>query len=271
MNKFTKFSLTLLVAGILSACGSSGGDNNAPAPSTPGTTNTTPSTNGGTSASTNNNGGSTNTNNNGGSSNANNGGVSNSSNSMGNAFRTTDGTAFEIPKAGTYDSTLVVDGKTLPVKITGVSSGGITNIPNINLNGTAYKNFAVSGTKFSQVKFGRIEDYVFAQGNVTPAANVPATGAATYVVDGVFIADGKTATPRDHILNVDFSDKTVRGNVAPEVSVEAKISGNAFEGNATYKGNNATLEGNFYGANVEEIGGAYGSSTFSGAFGGKKQ
>lgn len=260
MKKLAKLSLTLLAAGIISACGSSGGGDNNSSPAATDTTNntgsttttpttpSTPSTPATPPAATN-------------------------TNSMGTAVRTSDGKQFDIEKAASYNTLLIVDGKTLPVAISGFRSGGFTNASGSTINGVRYNQFAVSGTKFNNVKFGVVEGYAFAQGNVTAASAIPATGTATYSVDGVLVSNnGRPTTSTDNTLNVDFANKTVNGTVAPSVSVtDAKISGNAFEGAAVYNGSSAPLKGHFYGADASELGGAYGSATFSGSFGGKKQ
>lgn len=254
MKKLTKFSLTLLTIGLLSACGSSGGGsgNNNVSPSQTANTSTdnTSSTSTNTSTTT----------------------PLKAEDKMGNAFRTTDGNSFDIKKSSTYQTQLVVDGKTLPVAMPGISSGGFTQANKATINGVTYDKFVVSGYKLGNLKFGLVDGYVFAQGNVTPESEIPTSGAATYLVNGVFIENGTFSTSNDHILNVDFANKTVNGDVAPDVRVtDAKISGNEFEGKAVYNDKSAELKGHFYGSNASEIGGAYGSSSFAGSFGGKKQ
>lgn len=285
MKTIVKFSLTLLAAGILSACGSSSdGDNNsAPTTANTATTNATTTntgtTNSGTSSNQNNPTTSTETANSGNTS-ANNPTNTNpvtpakthSPDAMGSAFRTSDSKAFDIKKAATYNAQLVVDGKTFPVSWNGIRSGGFTKLSNSTINGITYKDFTVSGTRYENTKFGHIDGYVFVQGDITSASDVPTTGAATYKVDGVFVENGTTSTSNNHILNVDFANKTVNGEVAPNVTItNANITGNAFDGNAVYNGKSAELSGHFYGPSAAELGGAYSSSSFSGAFGGKKQ
>lgn len=271
MKKIVKFSLTLLTAGIISACGSSGGgDNN----SSPSATNNTPNT---SSPSTNQKPNNTSAQNNSGNNSATKPATppsnkANSSDNMGTAFRVSDSKEFDIPKANTHRQVLEVDGKKLPVAFPGIYSGSFTDLKAATINGVAYKGFTVSGSRYSDVRFGHIDGYVFAQGNTTPESSVPTSGIATYNVDGVFVQNGQASISENHKLNVDFSNKTVNGNVAPNVTVtNAKIDGNEFDGKAVYNGKSAELEGRFYGSNASEIGGAYSSSDFSGAFGGKKQ
>ncbi|MEG9500234.1 Slam-dependent surface lipoprotein [Mannheimia indoligenes] len=254
MNKSVKFSLTLLAAGVISACGSSGGGNNTTSPAANNNTNTStnkpaPTQTTPTQPT-----------------------QTNSSDDMGTAFRVSDGKEFDIKKASTYKEVLDVDGKKLPTAFPGIYSGSITDLKAATINGIAYKGFTVSGSRYSNVRFGHIDGYVFAQGDVTPKSNIPTTGSAAYNVDGVFVQNGQVSTSENHKLNVDFANKTINGDVAPNVAVtNAKIDGNEFDGKAVHNGKSAELEGHFYGSNASEIGGAYSSSDFSGAFGGKKQ
>lgn len=272
MNKIVKFSLTLLAAGVISACGSSGGgDNN----SSPSATNNTPNTSSpSTNQKPNNN---TSNQNNSGNNSANKPATPppnkvNSSDDMGTAFRTKDSKEFDIKKADTHREILEVDGKKLPVAFPGIYSGSFTNLKAATINGISYKGFTVSGSRYSNVRFGHVDGYVFAQGNVTPESSIPKSGVATYNVDAVFVQNGQASISENHKLNIDFANKTVNGDVAPNVKVtNAKIDGNEFDGKAVHNGKSAELEGRFYGSNASEIGGAYSSSSFSGAFGGKKQ
>lgn len=264
MNKLVKFSLTLLAATVISACGSSSGgssDSNPqatpskptetkPTPTQPTTkpTTTKPTPTQPTTKPT------------------------NSDDDMGTAFRIKDSKEFDIKKAKTYKQELIVDGKKLPVSWSGIVSGGFTKLNNSTINGVTYKDFTVSGAKYESVKFGHIDGYVFSQGDVTPNAEVPKSGTATYAVDGVFVKNGSTSTSNGHTLTADFGSKTISGQIAPEVTItNAKIDGNEFEGKAVHAGKSAELEGHFYGSTAAEIGGAYSSPTFSGSFGGKKQ
>ncbi|MFA9489411.1 MULTISPECIES: Slam-dependent surface lipoprotein [unclassified Mannheimia] len=256
MKKIVKFSLTLLAACVISACGSSGGGNNSTSPAANNNTNTSvnkpaPTQTTPTQPT-----------------------QTNSSDDMGTAFRTRDSKEFEINTANTYKQVLVVDGKTFPVAWSGIVSGGFTKIPkNATINGVTYNDVTVSGTKYASSKFGHIDGYVFTQGEETPKANMPKTGTATYNVEGVFVANGQDSLDsKGHTLTVDFANKTINGDVAPNVTItNAKIDDNEFEGTAVYNGKAAELEGHFYGPDASEIGGAYSSSSFSGAFGGKKQ
>lgn len=245
MKTLAKLSLTLLAATVISACGSSSGgsdnSNSAPqaTPSQPTTVQPTRPTN--------------------------------TDDEMGTAFRTRDSEDFDIKKATTYKQELVVDGKRLPVAMNGIKSGGFTNLGTVNINGVTYKGFTVSGTKYANVKFGHIDGYVFSQGEVTPNAEVPKSGTATYAVEGVLVKNGIATISKDHTLTADFGTKTISGQIAPDVNIQARIEGNEFDGRAVHASQSAELEGHFYGSNAAEIGGAYSSPTFSGAFGGKKQ
>lgn len=278
MKKIVKFSLTLLAAGIISACSSSNDGENPAAPTTAnssanqGSSSTASSGNPASNAGTTNNTQAPSTNNQTTNNPTTQPTTTNSPNAMGSAFRTRDSKEFDIAKASTYKQHLIVDGKNFPVAWGGIISGGFTSLKNSTINGVTYKDFTVSGAKYANTKFGHIDGYVFAQGDVTPVANIPTTGIVSYKVDGVFVANGETSTSNNHTLNVDFANKTVNGDVAPNVTItNAKIEGNEFDGKAVHNGKSAELEGRFYGSDASEIGGAYSSSNFSGAFGGKKQ
>lgn len=194
---------------------------------------------------------------------------------MGDAFRIKDKEDFDLKKTNisTWKTELVVDGKKLPISPSGVLSQGFTKVSNTTINGVYYEQLAVSGLKYSDVKFGVANGYVFAQGNVTPDSEIPTTGKATYSVDGVLVQNGVVKTSEGNILTADFANKTINGSVFNGWTVtNAKIDGNDFSGKVVCpKGFSAELDGHFYGKNASEIGGAYSSAGFSGAFGGKKQ
>lgn len=250
MKKIAKLSLTFLVAGIVSACGSSGGsgDSSSSAADTTETTNNGSNLNTGTTL------------------------PITMPNSIGVAVRINDGQKFDLAKASIYKTLLEVDGKKLPLRFDGLP-------PEHNAIGIyGVTGGVLSGNDFSNVKFGHMEGYTFIQGNVTPRTEMPTSGLVTYAVDSIFIDNSLGEDIRTSIsqgyLNVDFANKTVNGNIHRGENItitDAKINGNTFNGSAVYMGNSAELKGYFYGSNADEIGGAYGSSTFSGAFGGKKQ
>ncbi len=285
MRNLAKFSLTLLSAGLLAACGSSGGGDGGNSPSSttqPTATNqssqpssSTPSTTANqanqprtsTSSMTTNQSSQSNS-----TSSANK--TSDNDDDMGDAYRIGSKEDIDLAKHANYKTELIVDGKKLPITLgSGISSGGFTSASSKTINGVHYDRFVVSGLKYSDVKFGVVNNYVFAQGNVTPDSEIPTAGKATYSVDGVLVLNGAVKTSEGNTLTADFANKTINGSVFKGWTVtNAKIDGNEFSGEVVcpkgYKGN---LEGKFYGKNASEIGGAYSSTGYSGAFGGKKQ
>ncbi len=196
-------------------------------------------------------------------------------NVMGDAFRIKDRKDFDLNKANinTWKTELVVDGKKMPISPAGMYSIGFTKVSNKQVGKRFYKQLVVSGSKFSDVKFGVVDGYAFAQGHVTPDSEIPKSGKATYKVDGVLMLNGAVKTSEGNTLTADFANKTVNGSVFKGWTVtNAKIDGNEISGKVVCpKGYAAELDGHFYGKNASEIGGAYTSKGFSGAFGGKKQ
>lgn len=271
MKSLAKFGLTIMAAAVVAACGSSGGGgNDSPSPTANNAatnTNTTDKSTSGTTGGTSSNAGTSNS------------GTSrpvSRDDDMGEAVRIRDGEDFDIAKSADYKTRLVVDGKTIPIALPGFSSGGFTSVSGSTINGVKYDQFVVSGTKFSNLKFGVVDGYAFAQGDVTAKSAVPTTGTATYAVDGVLAKNGVTATSTGTVLTADFGAKTLNGTVfnrdKDTVTVtNARIDGNEFSGSAMHNGARAELDGHFYGPIASELGGVYGSAAFSGAFGGKKQ
>ena len=81
---------------------------------------------------------------------------------------------------------------------------------------------------------------------------------------------------------VDFDNKNLtgtlfaaKGDIAAVTVKEAKLVGNGFEGKAVQSGQEANLNGKFYGTNAGELSGVYsdgkGNAGWQGAFGAKKQ
>lgn len=273
MKGLAKFGLTMMAAAVLAACGSSGGGgSDAPSASVNNAATNTNATDKETSG-TANSGTSSNT-----------GTVNSGTNrpvsrddDMGEAVRISDGKDFDIAKSADYKTQLVVDGKTIPITLgPGISSGRFTSASGSTINGVRYDQFVVSGTRFSNLKFGVVNGYAFAQGDVTAKSAVPTAGTATYAVDGVLVKNGVPHTSTDTLLTADFGAKTLNGTVFNDngntvTIANARIEGNEFSGSAMHNGARAELDGHFYGPNAAELGGVYGSAGFSGAFGGKKQ
>ena len=104
----------------------------------------------------------------------------------------------------------------------------------------------VSGNYLSHMRFGSYTDvnhnnnpnsnpaYVFALGSVTPQADMPKSGKATY--SGLALASpiGGVYEEGTSTFNVDFGTKKLKGSVSVDrwnpVSLTAKIDGNQFSG-----------------------------------------
>ena len=159
-------------------------------------------------------------------------------------------------------------------------------IPNINNRGTAYAKYGFT----IDYKTGNFN--LFYQGKPTPVAEVPTTGKATYqgyafALDPVERNKHITQKERDYgewkglsEFTVDFDKKTLTGTLngwhsssqtdPKAVQINAKIQANTFKGTANGTG---TAEGKFYGANAQNLAGAFNdkSQNLQGVFGGNKQ
>ena len=153
----------------------------------------------------------------------------------------------------------------------------------------------VSGNYLSHMRFGSYTDvnhnnnpnfnpaYVFALGSVTPQADMPKSGKATY--SGLALASpigGGVYEEGTSTFNVDFGTKKLNGSVSVgrwnPVSLTAKIDGNQFSGTSA-EGIQTT--GRFYGLKAAELGGVFNGEVPSnnagvnfkwiGSFGAKKQ
>ena len=158
--------------------------------------------------------------------------------------------------------------------------------PNITTRGTAYARYGytiVESNNTAQVK-------LFYQGNPTPTNEMPTTGGATYKGFAIAIDPNKTIATNGEgdsfyglsELNADFANKKLTGilndwqnkhsdKVAlKKVQIEADIRANTFKGTANGTG---TAEGKFYGANAQNLAGAFNdkSQNLQGVFGANKQ
>lgn len=120
------------------------------------------------------------------------------------------------------------------------------------------------------------ESTVFYQGQITPEANMPATGKATYH-GSAFYNDAKlTNETGSSRFDVDFGQKTINGRIFSDkntfdaVELKGKVSGNRFLSGDVDKTN--TMSGAFYGPKAEEIAGRFDipSRAINGTFGAKK-
>ena len=282
LNHIFKFGTTALVVLVLSACGSSGGgsddqDVSAPSnqteqsqPSTAANNTQQPTTSSSqpTSPSTTPNQVLT-------------------AKNIGFVIPKVKGAEVEIayPKAEAVDlDVLNVEGKSFNIVPTGWAASEVLKITSNNVTRL------VSGTKYKNVRWGLISQeglnnhYLLAYG-INPTTNMPATGQATYVGNGVHsYASNGGGIDTYHLsnakFNVNFADKSLEGSITPadnepfgnvdEIKLSAKIDGNQFSGK-TAEG--TETGGRFYGFGASELSGSYVNpkATQIGVFGAQKQ
>ena len=282
LNHIFKFGTTALAALVLSACGSSGGgsddqDVSAPSnqteqsqPSTAANNTQQPTTSSSqpTSPTTTPN-------------------QVLSAKNIGFVIPKVKGAEVEIayPKAEAVDlDVLNVEGKSFNIVPTGWAASEVLEITSNNVTRL------VSGTKYKNVRWGLISQeglnnhYLLAYG-INPTTNMPATGQATYVGNGVhsYASNGEgidTYHLSNAKFNVNFADKSLEGFITPannkpfgsvnEVKLSAKIDGNQFSGK-TAEG--TETGGRFYGFGASELSGSYinPQATQIGVFGAQKQ
>ena len=189
------------------------------------------------------------------------------------------------PKAEAVDlDVLNVEGKSFNIVPTGWAASEVLEITSNNVTRL------VSGTKYKNVRWGLISQeglnnhYLLAYG-INPTTNMPATGQATYVGNGVhsYASNGEgidTYHLSNAKFNVNFADKSLEGSITPannkpfgnvdEIKLSAKIDGNQFSGN-TAEG--SETGGRFYGFGASELSGSYinPQATQIGVFGAQKQ
>lgn len=189
------------------------------------------------------------------------------------------------PKAEAVDlDVLNVEGKRFNIVPTGWAASEVLEITSNNVTRL------VSGTKYKNVRWGLISQeglnnhYLLAYG-INPTTNMPATGQAIYVGNGVhsYASNGEgidTYHLSNAKFNVNFADKSLEGSITPannkpfgsvnEVKLSAKIDGNQFSGK-TAEG--TETGGRFYGFGASELSGSYinPQATQIGVFGAQKQ
>ena len=189
------------------------------------------------------------------------------------------------PKAEAVDlDVLNVEGKSFNIVPTGWAASEVLKITSNNVTRL------VSGTKYKNVRWGLISQeglnnhYLLAYG-INPTTNMPATGQATYVGNGVHsYASNGGGIDTYHLsnakFNVNFADKSLEGSITPannkpfgnvdEIKLSAKIDGNQFSGK-TAEG--TETGGRFYGFGASELSGSYinPQATQIGVFGAQKQ
>ena len=189
------------------------------------------------------------------------------------------------PKAEAVDlDVLNVEGKSFNIVPTGWAPTEVLEITSNNVTRLT------SGKKYKNVRWGFISQeglnnhYLLAYG-INPTTNMPATGQATYVGNGVhsYASNGEgidTYHLSNAKFNVNFADKSLEGSITPannkpfgsvnEVKLSAKIDGNQFSGK-TAEG--TETGGRFYGFGASELSGSYinPQATQIGVFGAQKQ
>ena len=189
------------------------------------------------------------------------------------------------PKAEAVDlDVLNVEGKSFNIVPTGWAPTEVLEITSNNVTRLT------SGKKYKNVRWGFISQeglnnhYLLAYG-INPTTNMPTTGQATYVGNGVhsYASNGEgidTYHLSNAKFNVNFSDKSLEGSITPannkpfgnvdEIKLSAKIDGNQFSGK-TAEG--TETGGRFYGFGASELSGSYinPQATQIGVFGAQKQ
>jgi len=189
------------------------------------------------------------------------------------------------PKAEAVDlDVLNVEGKSFNIVPTGWAPTEVLEITSNNVTRLT------SGKKYKNVRWGFISQeglnnhYLLAYG-INPTTNMPTTGQATYVGNGVhsYASNGEgidTYHLSNAKFNVNFADKSLEGSITPannkpfgnvdEIKLSAKIDGNQFSGK-TAEG--TETGGRFYGFGASELSGSYinPQATQIGVFGAQKQ
>lgn len=130
----------------------------------------------------------------------------------------------------------------------------------------------VSGTHLSHAKYGFYEDsvtkneYYFYQGSLTPISNMPTIGIVKY--NGYALHGCDRCSYENNIwtssFDVDFGKKSLTGVIKNTygdhmVSLQANISGNTFSG--TDSRTAIKVDGAFFGDNAQELSGTYTNGT----------
>ena len=179
---------------------------------------------------------------------------------------------------------LDVEGKSINIIPEGMGAGKVLNITANNITRI------VSGSSYKNVRWGLITEdslnnYYLVSYGINPTGDMPTSGSATYVGQGVhgYASNGAaldTYRLSNAKFNVNFADKSFEGSITPdngkvfgninEVKISAKIDGNQFNGKTT-EGTEAV--GRFYGNNASELAGSYVNekASYLGVFGAQKQ
>ncbi|MBR6027356.1 MAG: transferrin-binding protein-like solute binding protein [Neisseriaceae bacterium] len=206
-------------------------------------------------------------------------------------------------RSNTHDGdnfdTITINGKQITLDKTSSNPQARKTHRNLDADGSPDADYTVAlGTSYANYGW-YLDDSVneialFYQGIATNPSQMPQTGTATYkgyaisldtkeMLDGARTDDYENAGQYYGIstLNADFANKKLTGELndwqdkngnptsaKPTISIDASIKENTFQGKAN---TNGYTEGKFYGANAEEIAGAFRENGLHGVFGAKKQ
>ena len=174
-----------------------------------------------------------------------------------------------------YFGTLKVDGQELFIIPPGVSALGLLDLQAGN---TAHVGQIMTQSSYGYVREGTgAQGYMFSQGIVTSANDMPTSGTFTYSGYAVHAAMSNQANTQVEAgtanFNVNFGNRTISGRLSPANNAEVVldngiINGNSFSGTAN---SGTKFSGHFYGGHADEMGGTYyKQGEYTGAFGTQK-
>ena len=170
---------------------------------------------------------------------------------------------------------LKVDGQELNIIPPNMSAGGLLNMQARN---TARVGQVMTQSSYGYVREGtNAKGYMFSQGIVTSANDMPTVGVFNY--DGNVVHAAMSNQPGGQVetgaanFTVDFGNRLINGTLTPANNAEVVldngiINGNSFSGTAN---SGAEFSGHFYGGHADEMGGTYHKQgEYTGAFGTRK-
>ncbi|MEX4505332.1 transferrin-binding protein-like solute binding protein [Haemophilus influenzae] len=284
----TKFSLTILVALTLTACGSSGGSGDSQSAHTPSTSihtqnNSTPNKNTSTPPVN--------------VSNANNLEIKNNDKTGGAFIISEEDGHVTLKKVDITTNSdlnvLYIDGTKIPLSSPSIKSNGWLNIRSgtgkVSIDGIeTSRDLKVCCGKYTDTRIGKVlsknkneDTYFFYNGNLT--RNMPVGGTVNYNTgDSILSSYHDELGDTDEAVgtsqfSADFVNKKLTGSLSvneKKLNINADISGNTFSGTTqsdAFK-SQGIAEGKFYGENAKELGGLVkaNDNSWSGAFAAKK-
>lgn len=136
---------------------------------------------------------------------------------------------------------------------------------------------AICCGSFSFLRFGQVKKddgslFNFAHGtSLTPSENIPNSGVVSYTGRSI-----NNFAAGDARFDVDFGSRKVTGTLSggagfgADISIDANISGNKFNGSAVRAITRADVQGAFFGPNAEEMGGVFKGGDMNGSFGARQ-